>query len=274
MNLESISRSALATLLLGVVTLLGSGCVTNIAGRSTFNAIPDSALSEMGAQSFAEMKAQEPISRNANYTGMLNRVGGRIATVSSAQIPNANWEFTVFAKEEINAFALPGGKVGAYEGLFDKGIVRSEDELAIVVGHEIAHVGLNHGGERMTQQLGVATVGTLLGIYMDTKDTKNKEAFLVAFGVGAQLGLLKYSRDHENEADELGLVYAARAGYDPRVAIGLWQRMDKLAGGGAPVEWLSTHPSSETRITRLNALMPKAVLEYEKTTGKPLKWPM
>ncbi len=231
-------------------------------GRSALHLVPSDQLASMAAAQFGELKQNTPISTDPTYNAMMRRVGDRIARVAAPDLPNAPWEFVVFEDDsQINAFAMPGGKVAVYTGLFR--VVRTDAELAIVMGHEIAHVAAGHGNERVSQQL-LATGGAIaLAIGTNDMDSSDQALIMAAYGAGATLGvLLPYSRFHESEADEIGLIYAARAGYDPRAAIPFWQRMEGEKDG-APPEFLSTHPSGNTRINRLRSLMPEAVREYE-----------
>lgn len=216
----------------------------------------------MASAQFGQLKQETPISRDRQYNAMVNRVGERIAYVAAPDMPNAQWEFVVFDDDDqINAFAMPGGKVAVYTGLFK--IVQSDADLAVVIGHEVAHVAAGHGNERVSQQMLAA--GGALALQFGTRDMSSSERQLImaAYGAGATLGVvLPYSRYHESEADEIGLIYAAEAGYDPRAAIGFWERMEAQKSG-APPEFLSTHPSGSTRIRKLNELMPKAVDVYQ-----------
>lgn len=219
----------------------------------------------MSADAFMKMKLNKPISANPNYNARVQKVGRRIAEVAKNDVPRADWEFVVFEDDDqINAFAMPGGKVGVYTGILK--IIQSDDELAIVIGHEVAHVAARHSNERFSQEnltsvflrigsIALSFVG--LGYY-------ESQAVLSAAGVGAELGLaLPYSRKHENEADEIGLLYAAEAGYDPYAAITFWERVEALSKkDGTPPEFLSTHPAGETRIQKLWAKMPEAVEIY------------
>jgi len=194
---------------------------------------------------------------------MVQRVGDRIAYVAGPDLPNAQWEFVVFDDDQINAFAMPGGKVAVYSGLFK--VVKTEADLAIVMGHEIAHVVAGHSAERVSQQMLAAGGALVLQIGANQSDLSRseKQLLMAAYGAGATLGvILPYSRLHESEADEIGLIYAAKAGYDPRAAIPFWQRMEAQKSG-TPPEFLSTHPSDNTRMRKLNALMPRAVQIYQ-----------
>jgi len=254
--------SLLSSLL--ILTLFFTGCHTvPQTGRSALHLVPSDQLASMAATEFGQLKQQTPISRDPTYNAMVQRVGERIAYVAAPDMPNAQWEFVVFDDDDtINAFAMPGGKVAVYTGIFK--VAKNDDDLAVVIGHEVAHVAAGHGNERVSQQLLAA--GGALALQFGTRDMDNTERQLLmaAYGAGSTVGvLLPYSRYHENEADEIGLIYAAKAGYDPRAAIGFWERMQAMSSGGAPPEFLSTHPSGSTRVRKLNELMPRAYEIYK-----------
>jgi len=214
------------------------------------------------------LKKDQPISKNAAATALVQKVGKRIAAV--APLPNAQWEFVVFESKEANAFCLPGGKVGVYTGLLP--ITRDEAGLATVIGHEVAHAVAHHGAERMSQEMLRQTGGELLASSLSNSDPRVQALTSIAYGLGTQVGaILPYSRLHESEADDMGLTYMARAGYDPEAAVGFWQRFaeyNKQSGGGSTLKWLRTHPVDETRIRQLQELMPRAKAEYQKATTR------
>ncbi|MGB0744945.1 MAG: M48 family metallopeptidase [Opitutales bacterium] len=241
-----------------------SGCTTvPQTGRSALHLVSPEALASSAAAQFGEIKQNTPISRDPTYNAMLRRVGDRIAYVAGPDMPNAQWEFVVFEDDDqINAFAMPGGKVAVYTGLFK--VALTEADLAIVVGHEVAHVVAGHSAERVSQQLLAAGGALLVETAAARRDltSEQRALLLAAYGAGATLGvILPYSRLHEAEADEIGLIYAAKAGYDPRAAIAFWQRMEAQKSGSPP-EFLSTHPSDTTRMRKLNAMMPRAMEVY------------
>jgi predicted Zn-dependent protease len=243
--------------------LLSIGCTTvPQTGRSALHLVDSDELASMSATQFQSLKQETPISRDPTYNAMVRRVGERIAYVAGPDMPNAQWEFVVFDDDEqINAFAMPGGKVAVYTGIFK--VVKTDDDLAIVMGHEVAHVAAGHGNERMSHQ--ILATGGAAALQLGTTDMDSDEQALLlgAYGVGSQLGvMLPYSRYHESEADEIGLIYAAKAGYNPQAAISFWQRMEALSSTETP-EFLSTHPANSTRISQLNALMPKAMQIYQ-----------
>ncbi|MFP4204428.1 MAG: M48 family metallopeptidase [Opitutales bacterium] len=255
----------ISLLLLPVLLGLGlAGCHTvPQTGRSALHLMPASELAAMSAQQFGKLKAETPISNDPDYNERMQRVGERIAYVADEDIPNADWEFVVFEDDEqMNAFAMPGGKVAIYTGLFD--IIQSDDDLAVVIGHEVAHVAAGHGNERVSQQM-LATGGAF-AFQLGTKDmdSSDRQLIMAAYGAGTTIGiLLPYSRFHESEADEIGLMYTAKAGYDPREAIDFWQRMENEKNGSPP-EFLSTHPTGQTRMQRLRRIMPEAMEAYRK----------
>jgi metalloendopeptidase OMA1, mitochondrial len=244
-------RNALTGLSLALA--LAACAQAPVTGRNQLILLPESQDADMGLQAYQQIKQEEPVSRDAALNERVQRVGRRIAKVSGE--PDWDWQFTLFDNPEPNAFALPGGKVGVYTGLFK--VARNDDQLAAVVGHEIGHAIARHGAERMSQgilaQLGGVAVGAATG----------SQAYVDVYSQLATLGvILPYSRTQESEADEIGLMLMAEAGYDPREAIKLWQNFEAL-GGQRPPEFLSTHPSEGTRIERLKELMPEALERYE-----------
>ncbi|MBI3886824.1 MAG: M48 family metallopeptidase [Opitutae bacterium] len=253
-----LSAGALAAVLLGL-----TGCYTNPeTGRQSVILISPAQESEMGAAAFAELRTKEKVSHDPEANARVQRVGARIAEAVGDQLPSAKWEFVVFdAPKTINAFALPGGKVGVYTGLLN--LAKSDDELAIVMGHEIGHVTARHGAERMTEAMGIGLGAFVVDLATQNKTNNTRNAWLVGYGVLGLGGALKFSREHESEADHIGIRYAAKAGYNPMAAITFWQKMDKESKGGKLPEFLSTHPANDTRIEQLRAWMPEVLLLYE-----------
>ncbi|MGH8016997.1 MAG: M48 family metallopeptidase [Opitutaceae bacterium] len=251
---------------LAPAALFLAGCYTvPETGRRSLNLISPSQELQMGAMAFREIKQTEKVSTDADMNQTVNRVGQRIAKVVGDDLPDAEWEFVVFEDEDPNAFALPGGKVGVHTGLFK--VAETDDELAVVMGHEIAHVTARHGAERVSQGLLLTAGGVALDVALRDEDSGTRNLALAAYGVGSTVGvMLPYSRLNESEADEIGMIYAARAGYDPRAAVDFWTSMQKESEGKAkPPEWLSTHPSDTTRIERLKEMMPRMVEIYNKS---------
>ncbi len=216
---------------------------------------------QQGLQAFEGIKKETPISRDAALQRRIQRIGERIASSVGRELPNAQWEFVVFDDPKtVNAFALPGGKVGVYTGLIN--LASSDDEIAAVMGHEVAHVTSRHGGERMSQQM-AAAVGGAMTVAL-TENSSNRDAWRLAYASGAAAGvLLPFSRLHENEADAIGLRFAANAGYDPRAAITFWQKMAQKNSGNSTPKWLSTHPPTSERIANLERLAPQYLGIYE-----------
>lgn len=234
-----------------------------VTGRTQKVAMSEEDQAKLGADAYREVLSQDAgaIVESGPEAEMVQRVGERIAAV--ADDPGFEWEFTLVNSPEKNAWCLPGGKVAIYTGILE--VTQTEDGLAAVMAHEIAHAIAQHGAERMLQQqltqIGLTAVGTTLG----GLDPATRGTVLALFGAGANLGvLLPFSRDLESEADHIGLIYMARAGYDPREAVALWERMAAQREGPQPPEYTSTHPSDETRIRKLQELMPKALEEWER----------
>jgi len=249
-----------------VLAIVISGCATvPETGRKQLRLIPASEEMQLGLSSFEKLKKETPISKNTAATEMLQRVGRRIAAV--APLPNAQWEFVLFENDEPNAFCLPGGKVGVYTGILQ--IARDEAGLATVVAHEIAHAVARHGAERISEALLIEAGGQLLGVTLSSADPRTQAAVATAYGLGTTLGrVLPHSRAQESEADYIGLIYMARAGYDPEEAVKFWERFAEFnrrrGAGGMPV-FLRTHPLDETRIRQLQSWLPKAKEEYNKS---------
>ncbi|WP_043582525.1 M48 family metalloprotease [Geminisphaera colitermitum] len=251
-------------LLLAPVLGLGlfiTGCATvQDTGRKQLLLTSADEEAKMGIQSFDQIKKEEKISTNAATNARIQKIGKRIAAAVGRDLPNAQWEFVVFDSPTVNAFALPGGKVGVYTGLIK--LASSDDEIATVMGHEIAHVSCRHGGERMSQQM-VAQLGGV-ALALGTQNSQYQALYAQAYDTGSQLAImLPYSRKHETEADEVGLRYAANAGYDPRAAVTFWQKMAAQSAGQEPLPILSTHPSNADRISNLQRLAPSLMPTYE-----------
>jgi len=246
--------------LCGAFILLGLGGCQTVpeTGRSQFNFMSQSEEMQLGFSEFEKMKKEVPISKDPKVNELVQRVGKRIAAV--ATLPNAQWEFVVFESKEANAFCLPGGKVGVYTGILP--VTKDDAGLATVIGHEVAHAVARHGGERMSTAMGLQTAGAVAGAILgSTRYANYGPAFNQVYGTGAQLGVaLPHSRAQESEADHIGLLYMARAGYDPENAVAFWQRFasfNKQSGSETP--WfLRTHPLDETRIRQLQQWMPEA----------------
>ncbi len=244
--------------------LLASCATAPETGRQQFIMIDPSQEARMGFQAFSRLKQQKPYITSGKDADMVRRVGRRIAQVAPVQ--NAEWEFILFKDDSPNAFALPGGKVGINTGILK--ITKNEAGLATVMGHEVAHVVARHGAERASQTMGLQILGAVADAALAQNAPGARQGVMQAYGLGAQIGvLLPYSRVHELEADELGMLYMARAGYDPKEAVAFWQRFadyNRSQGSGRPPEFLSTHPVDARRVAQLKALLPKAESEYSR----------
>ncbi len=254
-----VARTGRSGRLLAAMILAGAlaGCqAAPITGRSQLILLPESQDAQMGLSAYQQIKSESRISNDPELNRRVQEVGRRIAAVSPH--PEYDWEFTLFENDEPNAFALPGGKVGVNTGLFK--VAKNDDQLAAVMAHEVGHAIARHGAERVSQQMvmqiGLAGLGLGLG----------NQAYVDLAAAAATLGLiLPFSRGQEAEADHIGLIYMAEAGYDPRESIELWRNFESL--GGAPPEFLSTHPSPGSRIERLQAQMPEALAIYKARGG-------
>jgi predicted Zn-dependent protease len=226
----------------------------------------------MATQQYDSIVRSSKLSNDAQQTAMVKNVGAKIQKAverymaeknASSELQGFKWEFNLIDDPKtVNAWCMPGGKVAFYTGIMP--ICQNETGVAVVMGHEVAHAIANHGRERMSQGLIANGLLGTLGAALGQNPTITKQIFYQAVGVGAQVGMLKFSRTQESEADHIGLIFLALAGYDPHEAIGFWQRMESLSGGGAPPEWLSTHPSHGTRIKDLEKEMPEAMKYYKK----------
>lgn len=254
-------RPAVALLLL-VVLAVPVGCETvPYTGRQQIQLVSPSEEAQMGVQAFQEIVGKATLSTDAPANAMVQRVGSRIAAVTEL---NYQWEFRVIQDDkQANAFALPGGKVAVYTGMLP--ITRDEAGLAAVLGHEIGHVLARHGGERLSQQMGVQTVTQVLA-GMASSNPATVQLVSAALGAGASVGvLMPWGRAQESEADHLGLILMAKAGYDPRASLELWKRMAEASRGQRPPEFLSTHPSEATRIQQIEGWLPEALTYYRPT---------
>ena len=261
-----------------LLALLAASCSTvPVTGRRQLNLIPDSSVLPMSAQQYGEFLNSQKVIRNTKEAAMVQRVGRRIQDAveryfaqhnMSGDLKGYAWEFNLVDSKEVNAWCMPGGKVVVYTGILP--IAGDEAGLAVVMGHEIAHAVAKHGNERMSQALVTQLGGVALSTALESYPEQTKALWMTAFGVGAQVGvLLPYSRLQESEADRLGLIFMAMAGYDPNEAPRFWSRMADGKGGTAPPEFLSTHPSDQTRIERIKAEIPEAMKYYEQERGKP-----
>ncbi|MFW5442788.1 MAG: M48 family metallopeptidase [Methylococcaceae bacterium] len=233
-----------------------TACATSPTGRSQFIYMPDSQLNQMGLQAFDKLKSEKPLSKNKQY----NQFALCIAEAITHEI-GGEWEVVVFADDSLNAFALPGNKIGVHTGLIK--LVDNQDQLAAVMGHEVGHVLAKHSNERMSQKTAISQ-GVALVSAISSPTSALGQLAISSLGIGAQYGIiLPFSRTHESEADIMGLELMAKAGFDPRQSINLWKKMDQASQGKQPAEFMSTHPSHDTRIKELSEHMPKAMPFYQ-----------
>jgi predicted Zn-dependent protease len=231
-----------------------------LTGRTQLVDLSREQEAALGLQSYRQVLQNERVLRQGREVDLVRGIGERIQRAAAPEDPGFEWEVNVIDSNQANAFALPGGKVAVYTGILP--VTQNPDALAVVMGHEIAHAIARHGAERMAHQK-LVQLGTMaVGASMSDMDPETQRMVLGALGVGAQFGvLLPFSREHESEADYMGLIYVARACFDPREAPRLWERM------GAPAEFMSTHPSSETRIRQFEEWMPEAMRVREESCG-------
>lgn len=255
-----------------LISMIYACATVPLTGRKQLNLVSNSELIPMASQEYRDVIAKGPLSKDAQQIDMIRRVGGRIQHAVEQYMASQNlsnelagfaWEFNVIDDPKtVNAWCMPGGKVAFYTGILP--ICKDETGVAIVMGHEVAHAIANHGRERMSQQmleqLGLSSLSAVMG----ANPSAGKQLLLQAVGAGSNIGMLKFSRQDESEADHLGLIFMSLAGYDPNQAPIFWQRMSEQAGGQAPPEFLSTHPSNDTRIKDLQGWIPEAMTFYKK----------
>ena len=258
-----------------VLVSCGTSSTVPITGRKQNLLVSDAKILSLSNEQYSEyMKTAKP-STNAANTAMVKRVGQRLSSAVehylvqnglSSEVRNYSWEFNLVQDPQVNAFCMPGGKIVVYEGILP--VTKDETSLAIVLGHEIAHAVAKHSAEQMStairQQYGAQALGVVLAGAGASNGMQNVAG--TVFGLGAQGASAKYSRDHESEADHLGIIFAAMAGYDPQAAVAFWQRMSQATGGGS-TSWLSTHPSDATRIQQIQGWMPEALRYYRASTS-------
>jgi|WetSurMetagenome_2_1015567.scaffolds.fasta_scaffold30417_2 predicted Zn-dependent protease len=243
-----------------------------ITGRKQLSLIPASQMQSLSYQQYGDFIKTAKLSTDQSNIALVRRTGTKIQAAveqyfaqnnMSKELNGYSWEFNLVDDPQVNAWCMPGGKVVVYSGILP--VTRDETGLAIVMGHEIAHAIAKHGDERMSQELVTQLGGMALQKAIETKPAATQQLFMTAFGIGAQLGvLLPYSRLHESEADRLGLIFMAMAGYDPNQAVPFWQRMAEMSNGQKPPEFLSTHPSDDTRIKDIQKELPEAMKYYKK----------
>ncbi len=260
----SLSRSVLVF----SVACLAVACATSPLGRNQLKLYSSAQLAGMGEQTFDGMKSEQKVSTKVVTNQFVTCVADAITKYVPKSVFAGEWELVVFDDPQINAFALPGGKIGVYTGLLE--VAENQEQLAAVIGHEVGHVIAEHGNERMSSS-------TLIGIGMEatnalleTKQIANNNLIMAAIGAGVQVGIqLPFSRTHESEADLIGLDLMAKAGFSPEQSVKLWENMAKASGGARQPELLSTHPLPSTRITNLEKNMPAAQKQFAMASDHP-----
>lgn len=254
-----------------LIALIGCSTVP-LTGRQQLDLVPSSTMMSMSYQNYSEFIKSNKLSSDKNQAKIVKTVGEKIQHAVerymadnhlSHLLEGYNWEFNLVDGKEMNAWCMPGGKVVVYTGILP--VTKDENGLAVVMGHEIAHAIARHGDERMSQGMLVQFGGIALSTAIASKPKETQQLWMTAFGVGSQVGvMLPYSRLHESEADRLGLIFMAMAGYDPNTAVEFWERMSRLQGGQKPPELLSTHPSDDTRIRKIREELQEAMGYYRK----------
>ncbi len=262
--LTFIRKTAFLPLLL--IALVLAGCTTvPYTERSQFMMVSETEEVRIGEEAFEKVKAESKLNRDPRLNALLRRVGLRIARASGAE--DLDWEFIIIEDKSINAFALPGGKVAFYTGILP--LAEDEAGVAVVMGHEVAHVLARHGAERLSQSRMLSIGKTVLSVVLKSSSPVARGTVLNAYGIGAKVGvMLPFSRSHESEADDIGLTLMAGAGYNPATAVKFWKRMSEKSKGSKMPALLATHPGHEKRIEKLESLMPAATALYNDTLTK------
>lgn len=260
------------TILLSFVVVLLTACSSVVlTGRKQLLLVSDAEVLSMSATAYKQFVDSVPASTNVTQTALVKKVGLNISQAVEnylktngleKEIANLKWEFSLVKDTSVNAFCMPGGKVVFFEGILP--MTKTEAGMAVVMGHEIAHAVAKHANERMSQQMAAQFGSGIADMLLANKSAATRQTINVLYGIGAQVGvILPYSRKHEYEADRLGLIFMAMAGYDPNEAVAFWQRMSADSKGSA-LEFMSTHPSDENRITAMKAALPEALKYYKK----------
>ncbi len=254
-----------------LAVLVGACSTVALTGRKQLLLVSDADVLTMSATSYKQFVDSVPPSKNLKQTALIKKVGVNIsksveeylkANGMESEIANLKWEFNLLKDSAVNAFCMPGGKVAFFEGILP--ITQNETGIAVVMGHEIAHAIAKHANERMSQQMATQVGAGVANVLLSGQSAATQQTVNTIYGIGSQVGvMLPYSRKHEYEADQMGLIFMAMAGYDPNESIAFWQRM-AANGKGAALELLSTHPSDENRIAQLKSYLPEALKYYKK----------
>ncbi|MFK5855742.1 MAG: M48 family metallopeptidase [Bacteroidota bacterium] len=266
-----MKKTKITIILLIWITIYSCSTVP-ITGRKQLNMIPDNELMAMSFQQYDEFLKVNPLSTNEKEVFMVKDVGYRIQRSVEKYMHDNNlsylldgysWEFNLVKSDQVNAWCMPGGKVVVYTGILD--VAKNESGLAVIMGHEIAHAIAGHGNERMSQELIRTAGGIGLAVALNDQPAETQMVWMSVYGIGTEVGaMLPYSRLHESEADRMGLIFMAMAGFNPTEAPKFWERMSKYSKGNKPPEILSTHPSDQTRINNLKEWMPEAMSYYNR----------
>lgn len=256
---------------LAVIAIATACSTVALTGRKQLTLVSDSEILSLSSQSYKEFVGTSKTSTNSTNTAMVKRVGQKIATVvesylkangRESEVANFSWEFNLVRGTDVNAWCMPGGKVVVFEGILP--ITQNETGLAVVLGHEIAHAVAKHSNEQISQQMLLEYGASVTDLLASGSSSIVRGSINTLYGVGTQVGVsLPFSRTHEYEADHMGLIFMAMAGYDPNEAVGFWQRM-QAANSGGTVELLSTHPSDANRIAKIKEYLPEALKYYKK----------
>ncbi|MAG56422.1 MAG: hypothetical protein CMJ83_09040 [Planctomycetes bacterium] len=262
-RVDSLSLRALIVVVFVATFLVGCGTAP-YTGRNQLLLLSNDTEASLGLQSYQETVGAARSSSRREWVEMVDRVGRRIAAVTDDDLPyDFEWEFKLIADPTVNAFALPGGKVAFYEGIMP--ICGDDNGVAVVMGHEIGHALARHGNERVSHGMLLNLSTEAAAAVLGSDDPNTRAQITALIGAGANVGvMLPFSRKHESEADHIGLILMAKAGYDPREAPRFWTRMAAQSSGGRPPEFLSTHPNPETRVAQLNEWMPEAMKFYKR----------
>lgn len=259
-------------LVLAAAVVMVACSTVPLTGRRQLSLVDDSQINQAAALSYKKLLSdpKTPVVNNSAEAQRVKRIGGQLAVAIERYLKQNGyadqykfaWEFNLIQSNDVNAWCMPGGKVAVYTGILP--VTRTDAGLATVMGHEIAHAIARHSAERMSQEMAAQAGGAVVGAATSSKSSTTQNIINSLYGVGGQLALLKYSRDQESEADRLGLTFMAMAGYDPNEAVTFWERMAAQNKGGAPPEFLSTHPADATRIAAIKNAIPEAMKYYKK----------
>lgn len=266
---------SLISLLVATILFYGCGSVP-VTGRKQMLLVSDQEVLTLSLQQYGEFMKTAPKSTDKANTALVQKVGRNIANAVETYlkangmenlVSSYSWEFNLVKSSDVNAFCMPGGKIVVYEGILP--ITQDETGLAVVLGHEVAHAVAKHANERMSQQMAAQYGNAALGVALGGASSTVQTIASSVYGLGAQYGvMLPYSRKQELEADKLGLIFMAMAGYNPQLAANFWVRMSQKSGGKSVAEFQSTHPSDETRIKKIEEALPEALQYYKGTTVK------